>query len=157
MKIKIKSKEEIEKTLVGTIMGRGAYGADPEMFFDSRMLPFCGYVMDAVSSEVDPYAYKMHDDASKCDWYWHKSWCDEVADLGAQQEGKWEPLVKLDLSPEITKERKQITHEALKLFCKQMYKAELNLQKLGSVGFQVDWANVERRKALVDQMIEETK
>ncbi len=155
-RIKIKTWDKIKATFTQQESPRclGSIHSGKDIaYFDPSMLALCGQVFDAAETDYTPYG-AINEDSDGKGWFWHESWYDVVPDLSAQTEDTWNPLKEPSAE---SIERKQIAHEAFKLFRKQMYKAELNLQKLGSVGFQVDWANVERRKALVDQMIEETK
>lgn len=73
MKIKIKSREEIEKTLDGR-----NHKERPSCYFAPKMFDFCGKIFEAnPSSDLDYSVYTPLQEGMDY-WHWHKDWYEVI-------------------------------------------------------------------------------
>ena len=73
MKIKIKSREEIERTLFGR-----NHRYNQSCYFASKMFEFCGNVFDAIPSSDPEFSVQTPNQEGMRGWYWHKDWYEVV-------------------------------------------------------------------------------
>lgn len=77
MKIKIKSREEIEKTLFGR-----NHRYNQSCYFPIKMFEFCGNVFDAIPSRDPEFSVQTPSQKEMLDeWYWHKDWYEVVEEF----------------------------------------------------------------------------
>lgn len=69
MKVKIKSIEEIEKTLDGDY-----HNVDYLLYFRPEMRKLCGKVVDGKTTG----SYKIKTTTDKISWFWHPDWYEVV-------------------------------------------------------------------------------
>ncbi len=77
MKIRIKSREEIEKTLLGK-----NHCNNPSCYFASEMFNFCDKIFNSEPSMDASFSVKTPaQDGMKYDWHWHPDWYEVVEDF----------------------------------------------------------------------------